>query len=63
MAFLTQLFEYRPARVVYVSCNPATQLRDLKEFLEHGYCLKRIRPFDMFPQTKHLECVMTLELE
>ncbi len=58
--FLSQLFEYRPARVVYVSCNPATQIRDLSHFADHGYHLESVQPFDLFPQTKHLECVATL---
>lgn len=58
--FLNQLFQYRPSRVVYVSCNPATQIRDLKICQEAGYQITRIQPFDLFPQTKHLECVATL---
>jgi 23S rRNA (uracil1939-C5)-methyltransferase/tRNA (uracil-5-)-methyltransferase len=60
-AFLSQLFAFRPSRVVYVSCNPATQMRDLKAFLGAGYRLGKVQPFDLFPQTKHLECVMTLD--
>lgn len=59
--FLRQLFEFGPSRVVYVSCNPATQMRDLVKFLDAGYALKKVQPFDLFPQTRHLECVMTLE--
>ncbi|MFV1995110.1 MAG: class I SAM-dependent RNA methyltransferase [Verrucomicrobiales bacterium] len=60
-AFLSQLIAFRPRTVVYVSCNPATQMRDLKPLLEDGnYRLETIQPFDLFPQTKHLECVMTL---
>lgn len=59
-AFLQQLFAYGPKAVVYVSCNPPTQMRDLVMFKDAGYELKRVRPFDLFPQTKHLECVMTL---
>ncbi len=58
--FLNQLFSYGPKRVVYVSCNPATQIRDLKLFQENGYTLLRVQPFDLFPQTRHLECVVTL---
>jgi 23S rRNA (uracil1939-C5)-methyltransferase/tRNA (uracil-5-)-methyltransferase len=58
--FLQQLFAFRPKAVVYVSCNPPTQMRDLALFREANYTLKRVRPFDLFPQTKHLECVMTL---
>jgi tRNA/tmRNA/rRNA uracil-C5-methylase (TrmA/RlmC/RlmD family) len=45
---------------VYVSCNPPTQMRDLVLFSENGYQLKSVQPFDLFPQTKHLECVMVL---
>jgi 23S rRNA (uracil1939-C5)-methyltransferase/tRNA (uracil-5-)-methyltransferase len=60
-AFLNQLFAFGPSRVVYISCNPATQMRDLKFFLAAGYQLRRVTPFDLFPQTKHLECVMTLD--
>ena len=59
--FLRQLFAFAPRAVVYVSCDPATQMRDLRHFLEAGYALKRVQPFDLFPQTRHLECVMTLE--
>jgi 23S rRNA (uracil1939-C5)-methyltransferase/tRNA (uracil-5-)-methyltransferase len=58
--FLDQLSVFSPDTVIYVSCNPATQMRDLKLFLKSGFQLKRVMPFDLFPQTKHLECVMTL---
>ncbi len=58
--FLDQLINYAPRRVVYVSCNPATQIRDLEHVKEH-YRITRIQPFDLFPQTRHLECVVTLE--
>ncbi|TLD70167.1 class I SAM-dependent RNA methyltransferase [Phragmitibacter flavus] len=59
-AFLDQLFAFGPRSVVYVSCNPATQMRDLTKFLQSGYTLEKVQPFDLFPQTRHLECVMTL---
>ena len=59
--FLAQLFAYGPNRIVYVSCNPATQMRDLRLCLDAGYELRQVQPFDLFPQTKHLECVITLE--
>ena len=58
--FLSQLFQFAPRSVVYVSCNPSTQMRDLKLFSEAGYKLSAVQPFDLFPQTRHLECVMTL---
>ncbi|MDE0825568.1 MAG: class I SAM-dependent RNA methyltransferase [Akkermansiaceae bacterium] len=59
--FLAQLFAFAPKRIVYVSCNPATQIRDLKEFEGQSYRIVEIQPFDLFPQTRHLECVVTLE--
>jgi 23S rRNA (uracil1939-C5)-methyltransferase/tRNA (uracil-5-)-methyltransferase len=60
-SFLNQLFAFGPQAVVYVSCDPATQMRDLRPFLAAGYRPRRIQPFDLFPQTRHLECVITLE--
>lgn len=59
-SFVEQLLAFGPRRVVYVSCNPATQMRDLALFDQAGYGVVRVQPFDLFPQTKHLECVMTL---
>ncbi len=59
--FLQQLFAYGPRTIVYVSCNPATQMRDLRLILDAGYRLTAAQPFDLFPQTKHLECVITAE--
>jgi 23S rRNA (uracil1939-C5)-methyltransferase len=53
--------ELRPRRIVYVSCNPATLARDVKDFATHGYRLVETTPFDMFPHTPHLECVSVLE--
>ena len=60
-SFLQQLFAYGPRAVVYVSCDPATQMRDLRHFLAAGYALTAVQPFDLFPQTRHLECVITLK--
>jgi 23S rRNA (uracil1939-C5)-methyltransferase/tRNA (uracil-5-)-methyltransferase len=58
--FIAQLIAFGPARVVYVSCDPATQVRDLALLTEGGFELKKVQPFDLFPHTRHLECVMTL---
>ncbi|HZP58710.1 MAG TPA: class I SAM-dependent RNA methyltransferase [Opitutaceae bacterium] len=58
--FLRQLLAFGPRAVVYVSCDPATQMRDLRHFLGAGYELGAVQPFDLFPQTRHLECVVTL---
>jgi 23S rRNA (uracil1939-C5)-methyltransferase/tRNA (uracil-5-)-methyltransferase len=59
-AFLDQLVTWRPRRCVYVSCDPATQMRDLRVLLAAGFRLEAVQPFDLFPQTRHLECVLTL---
>ena len=58
--FLEQLVAFAPARVVYVSCDPATQVRDLAILKQGGFQLEKVQPFDLFPHTRHLECVMTL---
>lgn len=53
---IVKLIEMQPSKIVYVSCNMATQARDLK-LLEAKYLVKRLQPVDMFPQTHHIECV------
>jgi 23S rRNA (uracil1939-C5)-methyltransferase/tRNA (uracil-5-)-methyltransferase len=58
--FLRQLAAFAPRTIVYVSCNPETQVRDLVPLRAAGYRPTRVQPFDMFPQTRHLECVVTL---
>ncbi len=50
-----------PKRIVYVSCNPATQARDIKLLIEGGYKLLKVKPVDMFPHTYHIENVALLE--
>ena len=50
-----------PEKIVYVSCNPATQVRDIKQMVEAGYKLIKIRPVDMFPHTYHIENVALLK--
>lgn len=49
----------KPARIVYVSCNPATQARDLA-LLVDDYHIDEVQPFDMFPHTHHLENIVSL---
>jgi len=57
---ITQLLEIRAPKVVYVSCNPATQARDL-QLLDSVYRVSRLQPVDMFPHTHHIENVALLE--
>ena len=58
---VAQILRIAPERVVYVSCNSATQARDLA-LMEEKYKVVKIRPVDMFPQTYHIENVALLEL-
>lgn len=59
--FLSQLFAFGPKKIVYVSCDPATQARDIKMIVEEGkYHITDITPFDLFPQTRHIENVVAL---
>ena len=58
--FLERLFAFAPQRVVYVSCDPATQVRDLIAFLANRYAIETVQPFDLFPQPRHIENVVTL---
>ncbi|MBP5330731.1 MAG: 23S rRNA (uracil(1939)-C(5))-methyltransferase RlmD [Lachnospiraceae bacterium] len=48
-------------RIVYVSCDPETLVRDIKLFAGHNYRLERVVPVDMFPQTGHIETVVTIK--
>ncbi|MDR1565587.1 MAG: 23S rRNA (uracil(1939)-C(5))-methyltransferase RlmD [Oscillospiraceae bacterium] len=58
---LQTMAEMQPKRIVYVSCEPSTLARDLKLLSELGYAAQKIQPVDMFPRTKHVECVALLQ--
>ena len=46
--------------MVYISCNPETQVRDVRYLMERGYTVDLIQPIDMFPHTKHIETVVLM---
>lgn len=58
--FLSSLVKLAPEKVVYISCNPETQQRDLQFLTKNGYKVKKIQPVDMFPYTAHVETVVLL---
>ena len=59
---IENILKIKPRRVVYISCNPATLVRDLAK-MEDAYDIGEIQPVDMFPYTSHVECVCVLELK
>jgi 23S rRNA (uracil1939-C5)-methyltransferase len=56
---ITELIRLAPRQIIYVSCKPSTQARDLARLAVH-YDITRIQPVDMFPQTFHIESVVDL---
>ena len=60
---LRKVIRLRAERLVYVSCNPATQARDLVILREAGYVLRQFKLVDQFPHTSHIEAVALLELD
>ncbi|MCI8362087.1 MAG: 23S rRNA (uracil(1939)-C(5))-methyltransferase RlmD [Clostridia bacterium] len=59
---INNILAVKPRKVVYISCNPATMVRDMK-LLEEKYEISEIQPVDMFPFTSHVECVAVLQLK
>ena len=59
-ATLSAVVRMAPRRVVYVSCNPATAARDAAWLEKNGYHTEKVQPVDLFPRTKHCECVIAL---
>ncbi len=62
-AFLDAAAALVPERIVYISCNPATQARDVRHLVKAGYTVRTVRPVDMFPHTDHVESIVMLEKE
>ncbi|HCS37955.1 MAG TPA: hypothetical protein DIW44_00005 [Anaerolineaceae bacterium] len=54
---MAALIEAAPRQIVYVSCDPATLARDVQKLVAAGYILESVTPFDLFPQTYHVECI------
>ena len=59
--FLSSVMKLSPKKIVYISCNPETQQRDLRILTSGGYHAERIQPVDMFPHTNHIETVVLLQ--
>ncbi len=58
---IDEMVRLSPQKIVYISCNPRTLIRDLADFYRYGYRAQTIFPFDMFPQTAHVESLVILE--
>ena len=59
-AFLSSIVTLAPKKVVYISCNPQTQARDLAYLRKHGYQAEGCWPYDLFPMTEHVETVVLM---
>ncbi len=59
--FLEAAAAMNPKRIVYISCNPKTQVRDAEYLAHKGYVIKRIQAVDMFPHTNHVESIILME--
>ena len=58
---ILDIIEKNPDKIIYISCNPSTQARDIKEICINNYALKKILPIDLFPHTPHIENIAILE--
>ena len=53
--------KFRPQTIIYLSCSPSSLAQDLSVFTHRGYSIKSITPYDMFPNTRHVETLVVLE--
>jgi len=58
---LVEIERLRPKRIIYLSCDPTTFIRDITLLLQKGYSLQKVRLVDMFPQSYHMEVIGLLE--
>jgi 23S rRNA (uracil1939-C5)-methyltransferase len=58
---LDRIIDMQPKTLAYVSCDPATLARDIKRLRRSGFELVSVQPFDMFPQTAHIETVVLMQ--
>lgn len=57
--FMKSLLKLKPRKIIYISCNPFTQVKDIK-YLLSDYQIKKVQPVDMFPHTNHVECCVLM---
>ena len=62
-AFLSSVCRLAPKKLVYISCNPETQARDIRYLVSHGWKVEFLQPVDMFPHTNHIENIAVLQGE
>jgi len=58
---MRQLIDMRPKKILYISCNPLTQVANIAQLRQHGYRVVKMQPIDQFPQTYHVEIIAVLE--
>lgn len=58
---IENLLLFNPKQIIYISCNPLSQVKNVKEFIEAGYQLKAVQPVEQFPHTHHIENIAILE--
>lgn len=60
-SFIQSVISMKPKKIIYISCNPATLVRDSEILSQENYTIKKVQPVDMFPQTTHIESIVLFE--